>query len=75
MHDTEHSIKDCIIYMEYGLMFYVCHTFWAGSSPCRRIFLLNIAYPVVGPPFRYRGCTGRRRSNEAMIMKKVDMWP
>ena len=25
MHDTERSIKDCIIYMEYDLMFYVCH--------------------------------------------------
>ena len=25
MHDTENSIYDCIIYMEYDLMFYVCH--------------------------------------------------
>ena len=25
MYNTEHSIKDCIIYMEYDLMFYVCH--------------------------------------------------
>ena len=25
MHDTENSILDCIIYMEYGLMFYVRH--------------------------------------------------
>ena len=40
-----------------------------------RIFLLGIAHPVVGPPFRYRGCTGGRRSDEAAIMKKVDMWP
>ena len=29
--------------------------FYAGSSPCRRIFLLGIAHLVVGPPFRYRG--------------------
>ena len=25
MHDTEHSIYDYIIYMEYDLKFYVCH--------------------------------------------------
>ena len=25
MHDTKHFIYDCIIYMEYGLMFYVNH--------------------------------------------------
>ena len=40
-----------------------------------RIFLLDIAYPVVRPPFKYKGCTGRRRSDEAVIMKKVNMWP
>ena len=36
--------------------------------------LLGIAHPVVGPPFRYRIDTGERRSNEAMIVMKVDMW-
>ena len=36
---------------------------------------MGIAHSVVGPHFRYRGCTGRRRSDEAVIMKKVDMWP
>ena len=39
-----------------------------------RIFLLDIAHPDVGPPFRYRGCIGRRRSDEAVIMKKGDVW-
>ena len=36
------------------------------SSTCRRIFLLGIAHPVVGPPFRYKGCTGRRHSDETL---------
>ena len=45
------------------------------SSPYRRFFLLGIVHPVVGPPFKYRGCTGRRHSDEAMIMKKADVWP
>ena len=49
--------------------------FLVGSSPCRRFSLLGIVYPVVGPPLRYRGCTGRRRSDEAVIMKKADVWP
>ena len=49
--------------------------FQVGSSPCRRIFLIGIAHPIVGPPFRYRGCTGRRRFDEAVIMKKANVWP
>ena len=40
-----------------------------------RIFLLGIAHPVVESPFRYRECTGRRRSDEAVIMKEADVWP
>ena len=40
-----------------------------------RIFLLGIAHPVVGSPFRYRECTGKRRSDEAVIMKEADVWP
>ena len=40
-----------------------------------RIFLLGIAHPVMGPPFRYRGCTGRRRSDEVVNMKEADVWP
>ena len=46
-----------------------------GSSPCRRISLLGFAHPVVVPLFRYKECTGRRRSDEAVIMKEVDVWP
>ena len=75
MHDMKHSLYDCIIYMKYDLMFYVRHfmCIYARSSPCRRIFLLDIAHPGLGPPFRYKGCTERRRSNEVVIMKKVDV--
>ena len=76
MHDTEHSIYDYIIYMEYGLMFYVRHFMCisARNSHCRRIFLLGIAHPVMGPPFKYMGCTGRRFSDEIVIVKKADKW-
>ena len=58
-------------------MFDVLHSMCikAGSSPYRRFFLLGIAHLVVGPPFRYRACTGRRRSDETVIMEKVNMWP
>ena len=38
-------------------------------------FFYGIAHPIVGPLFRYMGCTGRRRSYEAVIVKKADMWP
>ena len=55
-------------------MFAIACAFEVGSSPCMRIFLLDIAHPVVGPPFRYRRCTRRRRSDEAGIMKKADVW-
>ena len=40
-----------------------------------RISLLGIAHPVVGPPFRYKECTRRSRSDEAVIAKEADMWP
>ena len=54
-------------------MYAIAYAFRKGSSPCWRIFLLGITHPVVGLPFRYRGCTGKRRSDEAVIVKKVDM--
>ena len=41
----------------------------------KRYSLLGIAHPVVRPPFKYRECTERRRSDDAMIMKEADMWP
>ena len=37
--------------------------------------LLGIAHPVVGPPFKYKECTGRRHSDEVVIMKEADVWP
>ena len=40
-----------------------------GSSPCRRISLLGIAHPVVGPPSGTRIVQG----DEAVIMKEVDV--
>ena len=38
-------------------MFYVHHFMCikAGSSPCRRIFLLGITHPVMGLPFQVQG--------------------
>ena len=55
----------------------VCHCMCIsmGSSPCRNYSLLGFAHPVVGPPFRYKEYTGRRRSDEAVIVKEADMWP
>ena len=44
-----------------------------GSIPRRIISLLDIAHPVVGPPFKYRECTGRQRSDEAVIIKEADV--
>ena len=35
-------------------MVVIACAFYVGSSPCKRIFLLGIAHPVVGPPFKYR---------------------
>ena len=77
MHDTKHSIYDCIIYMEYDLMFYACHCMCiqAGGSPCRKNFLLGIAHPLVGPPFKYERYKRKRRSFEAVSTKKAELWP
>ena len=50
------------------------HFMW-GVALVGKNFLLAIAHPVVAPPFKYRGCTGRRRSDEAVIIKKADVWP
>ena len=36
---------------------------------------MAIAHPVVGPPFRYRECTGKKGSYEGVIVKEADMWP
>ena len=36
---------------------------------------MGTAHPVVEPPFRYMGCVGRRCFDEAVIMKKADVWP
>ena len=56
--------------------FHGCHCmFILGGEYCRRIFLLGIAHPVVRPHFKYKGCIGRRRSDETVIMKKTDVWP
>ena len=51
------------------------HVHLGGERPYRRNFLLGIAHPVVEPPFRYRGCIGRRRSDEVVIMKEANVWP
>ena len=36
---------------------------------------MGIAHNVVGPPFRYMECTGKQRSDEAVIMKEANVWP
>ena len=39
-----------------------------------RLSLLGIAHPVVGSPFRYKECSGRRRSLEPAFKKKAELW-
>ena len=36
---------------------------------------MGVAHPSWDNPFKYKVDTGERRSNEAVIMKKADMWP
>ena len=50
-----------------------CEAYGETPEIHKRNFLLSIAYPVVGPTFRYKRCIGRRRSDEVVIMKKVDV--
>ena len=45
-----------------------------GSSLCRNYSLLGVAHPLWDPHFRYRECTGGRRSLDAVIVKKVRLW-
>ena len=68
----------CRIAFLYGIWYDVCvplHVNLVGSSPCRRISLLGITHSVVGPPFRYKECTGIQPSDKAMIAKEANMWP
>ena len=51
----------------------VLHVHLGRSSPCRNYSLLGIAYPVVGPPFKYKEYARIRRSLEADIEKKVGL--
>ena len=62
----------CMFLLEYvyGI---ACALKW-GSSPCRSYSLLGIAHLVVGPPFKYMECAGRRHSLEAVILKEARMW-
>ena len=41
-----------------------------GSNPCRRFLLLGIAHPIEDHYFRYRDCSGRRRSLERPIFRR-----
>ena len=38
------------------------------------VYSIGHSHPIVGPPFRYRECAGRRRSLEAAIVKKAGLW-
>ena len=44
------------------------------SSPCRKFTLLGIAHPLWDPHFKYREYTDARRSLEAAVMKKAELW-
>ena len=44
------------------------------EQPLQEFTLLSTTHPVVGPPFRYRECAGRRRSLKAAIVKKARLW-
>ena len=58
-------------------MFYVCHCMCilGGGVALGGEFSTGHCSPRRGIPFRYRGCTGRRHSDEAVIMKEADVWP
>ena len=45
------------------------------SSSYRRYSLQGVAHPLWDNPFRCRVDIGGRRSDEAVIVKKADMWP
>ena len=45
------------------------------SSPCKRYSLLGVAHPLWDNPFMCKVYLDGRRSEEAMIAKKGDMWP
>ena len=55
-------------------MYAIACAFKKGVALVGEFFYLALL-TLVGPPFRYKGCTGRRRSEEAMIMKEADVWP
>ena len=42
-----------------------------GSNPCRIIQLMGIAHLVEGTLFQVQGCSGRRRSLEAALRRKL----
>ena len=46
-----------------------------GSSPCKRYSLLGVAHPLWDNPYRYKVDIDGRCSDEAVIVKKADMWP
>ena len=42
-----------------------------GSSPCRRLYLLGIAHPVVGKTFQVLEVHQEKVLHEALVEKKV----
>ena len=56
-------------------MVVIACAFRRGVTLVGEFFLLGIVHPVVGPPFKYKRYIGRRRSDEAMIIKEADVWP
>ena len=62
----------CFFFFFFCDMTIVCALRWGVASV--GVYSIEIAHPVVGPPFKYKECTGKRCSLEAAIVKKVGLW-
>ena len=51
-----------------------CALRW-GVALVGGIFYWTLLTPSLDPLFRYKFDTGEQRSDEAVIVKKADMWP
>ena len=60
----------CVLLCEHGI---ACALRWGVALV--GVILTSIAHPIVRPSFRCWVYTNGWRSDEAVIVKKVDMWP
>ena len=56
-------------------MYAIACAFRQGVAIVGEFFYWALLTPLWDPLLGTGGCTGRRRSDEAMIMKKANMWP